>query len=125
MDEDRFKITGKLDAFVQLELLRRLTPALPLMDIYTNEENKGKDKTMLTSILLGRLSDDASSFVVKTCLSVVHMVDGNGAFPIIVKGTIMYQTIELSEILSIVGAVLEDNLGNFFRTVQTGLAQEG
>jgi hypothetical protein len=117
----RFLITGKLNAFDQLDIIRKLSNVLPIIDGVVRDENKGKEKSVLIVMALGMISDEHNDYIVKKCLSLVSMMqEGNsGAAKILVNGNLMFSDITLKDILDITAKVIEDNLGDFFSTARS------
>ena len=75
IDGKHYSTTGQLDAFTQLHVARKLSPALGGIEGLVKEENADKDKSILTVITLSYLSDADVDFVIKKCLGVVLKSD--------------------------------------------------
>ena len=58
--QDKFSLSGKMNAFEQLNLARKLTAGLSMADGMVRPENRSKDRTILAVLLLGQLSDKDS-----------------------------------------------------------------
>lgn len=114
----KYQITGSLNAFDQLNIARKLSPAFPLIDGVVRKENSGKDKGILITMALGMLSDDNSNYIVEKCLSIVTRAQDGGGVParIYVNGNIMFDDIKLKDILDITVQVIEENIGDFLNT---------
>jgi hypothetical protein len=110
--------TGKLDAFTALHLARKLGPSLPIVEGLVLPENASKDKSILTVLMLSHISDTDSEFVIRKSLNVVGRIGEDGRPQKIQTpdGTLMFDDIQLAEILELTVAVIEENLGDFFRT---------
>lgn len=120
-----YSTSGKLDAFSQLHVARKLGPALGAVDSLTRPDNSGKDKSLLTVLILAQINDADSEFVVKKCLSVVvRRQEGSLAKVQSSDGQLMFQDIPLEGLLQLTVAVIEENLGDFFRTSLARLGQE-
>ena len=120
-----YSTTAKLDAFTQLHVARKLGAALPVVDGLVRQENAGKDKTLLSLLMLSNISDADADFVVKKCLGVVVRNSGNQPAKIQTPyGELMFDDISLAAVLDLAVAVIEENLGDFFRTSLGRLAQE-
>lgn len=119
----RFTISRKLTAFEQLAIVRRLTPALPLVDVLLKKSNEAQDKKVLVAMLLGRISDEDNEHIVNKCLGAVSVRDGAALFPLMKGAALMYHDIEMTDILDIVAEVIEENMGNFFRIALTDSSQ--
>lgn len=115
-------LTEKLNAFDQLTLVRKLSPAIPVVDGLIREENKAKDKNLLTVLMLGQLSDADSEYVVKKCLSVVSRVQETGTAKVqSPTGQLMFDDMSMADILQLVSQVIEVNVGDFLRTALSDL----
>lgn len=117
-------LTGKIDTFTQLHLARKLGPALPIVEGLIDPRNAEKDKSVLTVLMLSHISDVDTDFVIRKCMSVVHRKQGEGK-PAKVQapdGTLMFDDISLSDMLELTVAVIEENLGDFFRTALASMA---
>jgi len=116
---------GKLDAFAQLHIARKLGPALPIVEGLVSAENAGKSKSLLIVLMLSHINDTDTEYVVKKCLSVVGRKQVSGQFAKIqsADGSLMFDDISMSDLLELTVAVIEENLGDFFRTALADLAQ--
>lgn len=121
----RVYLIGKLDAFSQLHVARKLGPAVPLVQGMVDLANASKDKALLSVLMLGHISDVDADFVVRKCLSVVTRREDTGALAKIQtpNGDLMFQDISMGDILALTNAVIEENLGDFFRTALASLAE--
>ena len=119
-------VTGKVDTFTQLHLARKLGPSIPIVEGLIDPRNAEKDKAVLTVLMLSHISDVDAEFVIRKCLSVVHRRQGDGK-PAKVQspdGTLMFDDITLSQMLELTVAVIEENLGDFFRTALASMAAQ-
>lgn len=108
---------GPLDVFSQLNIARRLTPVSPVIEGLTNPENEGKDFTILVILMLGKLRDEDSDFVIRKCLQAVRINTNDQWFPIVnAQGGLQYQHIGMKLMVDLATAVILENLGDFFRT---------
>ena len=113
----QYLTSGKLNAFDQLTIARKLSPAFPIVDGIIRKENSGKNMNILVVMALGMLSDESSKIVIDKCLSVVTRVEpGQPPARITVNGNLMFTDIELDDILKLTAQVIEENLGNFLTT---------
>lgn len=114
--------TIEMDAFTQFHIARKLGAAIPIIDGLTRKENATKDKQLLLVLMFGQLSDVDADFVVQKCLSLVLIKQGNDWAKVKNdKGQLMFDTITMAEILKLAMAVIEENLGDFFRTTLADL----
>ena len=122
----KYVSNGKLDAFTQLHIARKLGPAFPMVEGLVDKENLSKDKTLLMVVALSRLNDADTEYVVKKSLGVVSRIGSDGQ-PFIIQtreGHLMFDDLVLSDILKITIEVLEENLGDFFRGALSALTQK-
>lgn len=120
-----YSLSQKLDAFTQLHVARKLGPALPIVEGLVDERNAGKDKTVLTVLMLAQLSDADTEFVIRKCLGVVvrHQSGGRPAKIQSPDGSLMFDDIDMQTMLDLTIAVIEENLGDFFRTALQRMAE--
>lgn len=124
---------GKLDAFAQLHVSRKIAPVLPklfpvLARLQVGATGLGTDLDQLAEVL-GPLADAMASMpkddvdlVVSACLGVVSRKQGDALYsPIWRNGVIMFEDIDLAVMLPIVVNVVRDSLGNFI----SGLLSSG
>jgi hypothetical protein len=125
MSIEQYQITGKLNAFDQLNVARKLSPALPIVDGLVREENAGKDMGILVVYILSQLPDKDSAYVVEKCLSVVARKNPDGQLSKVMSsgGVLMFDDVNMKDILDITAKIIEDNLGDFLRTALPNLAQ--
>jgi hypothetical protein len=97
---------GKVDTFTQLHLARKLGPSIPIIDGLIDHRNAEKNKDLLTVLMFSHISDTDVEFVIRKCLSVVHRRQDDGK-PV---------NIDLSQMMEITVKVINENLGDFFRT---------
>ena len=119
-------VVGSLDTFTQLNIARKITPAMPLVDGLVKTANAEKDLSLLFLMALSQLDDQASEFVMRTCLKAVSVKQETGwakvASP---QGELMFADLTVQELLHLVVKVIEVHLGDFFRTALGSLATSG
>lgn len=122
----QYNTKGKLDAFAQLHLARKLAPALPIIEGMVDAKNAEKEKSLLTVLMLSHISDADSEFVMKKCLSVVGVRQSDGKYANLQTsdGKLMFDDTPMQDILELAVAVIEENLGDFFRTSLASLAEQ-
>jgi hypothetical protein len=121
---------GKLDAFAQLHVSRKIAPVLPkLLPILALLPKTGDAVDLgqmgailepLTGVLAAMPKDDVD-LVVTACLSVVQRKQGATWAPVWRSGTLMFEDIELAVLVQVVVQVIRGSLGNFmqgFRSVE-------
>lgn len=121
-----FSTTGQLPLTDQFYIARKLGAVMPLVDPMLAADNVQKDKTLLTLLMLGNLQDDVANVVTTKCLSVVTTQDdkGNVCKLTAPNGSFMFQDIGVQDILQLTAKVVEENLGDFFRTALGNLSDQ-
>jgi len=108
----------KLDTFSQLHLARKLAPALPIVEGMLSEEEDASSRGLLSILLFSKLDEKESEFVVNKCLSMVVRQQDKGFVKLQApNGSFMFDDLDLDAILQLTVLVIEENLGDFFRTV--------
>lgn len=117
---------NKLSLTDQFVIARKLGAVMPLIGPMVTPDNVAKDKTLLTLLMLGSLSDEVSAFVTNKCLSVVTTQDdkGNVCKLTAPNGSFMFLDITVQDILEVTAKVIEENLGDFFRTALGNLSDQ-
>ncbi len=111
---------GKLDAFKQFHIARRLAPVLTSWAEVTKTQKApepGSEMDALKPIIdaVSKLSDADTDFVIHTCLAVVMRRDGERWANVrSSNGMLMYQDITMADMLILVYSVVEENLASFF-----------
>ena len=119
-----YQIHGKLNAFDQLLIARKLAPAMALVEGVVHENNADKDLSILTVMALSYLSDPDSDIVVNKCLSlIVRIQDGVPPTKLIVQGTLQFSDLTMKDLLDITAEVIKANLGDFLNTALPSLRQ--
>lgn len=121
---------GKLNALQQFHLTRRLGPVLVVAGISLDMLRKGMkvDIGDLVAIagpvmdIVSRMSDEDSEYIVFMCLGVCRMKQGDSWAPLLSPESkqLMFQNMEMPEMLRVALEVIKVNLGNFL----TGLGDE-
>lgn len=115
--------TGKLDAFKQFHVARRLAPVLlalggaaaGMMKVIAGAGDEEAMKAMSPMAeVLANMSDADSEYVLHTCLAVAQRQSGAGWANVFIPGAgLAFQDIDLSAMIQIAVATLRENLGNF------------
>ena len=122
LNDQEYSTTGKLNVHEQLNLARKLGSAIAVVEGMTDPANEGKDKAILSVLMLANVSDSDSDFIVKKCLSVVTRRQATSWAKVqTADGHMMFDDMTLSTMLELTVAVIEENLGDFFRTALGGL----
>ncbi len=116
--------TRQLSAFAQLALARKLTPAVPILSGMVDKNNADKDRSLLVLLALAKLDDQEADYVMKTCLAVVSRVDHGQHAPLMARdGGLMYDDVTIAQMMELAMGVIEENLGDFFRSALANLGQ--
>jgi len=119
--------TGKLDAFTQFHLVRKLMPLFSgLGESFANLSGQqiGGDSwwKQLGPIAhaVAEMTKEDSEWILRTCLGVVSVWNGRQYTPITTpQGQLMFDTMEMTTMLQLAFTVIQDNLGSFFPAPQT------
>lgn len=122
--EERKYRTGKLDAFKQFHLVRKLMPlfsglgeTFAHMPAQTGGDDFWKSLAPIAQAV-SEMSTEDSEWIVKTCLSVVTVWNGRSWTPIMTNGQLMFDDMEMMAMIQLSFAVIQDNLGSFFPGAQ-------
>ena len=117
----RYRTIGKLNAFKQLHLFRRLMPLLAGMGASLRAMPTSTSDPSFWSALgpiansLREMSEADSEWVLKTCLSTCQVWNGSGwAAMTASNGELMFQDMGLRPMLELSLMVIQENLGDFF-----------
>lgn len=126
---------GKLNAFQQLHVSRKVGPLIPalvpaFMALSSGEKAPG-DWGVLVELAgpfasaLAEMPDEVVEYVAGTCLSVVQRRQGRTWAPVWSPQakTIMFDDVDLATLLPLVVRVITDNLGPFIQGLLTGQMQ--
>jgi hypothetical protein len=121
--------TGKLDAFKQFHLFRKLMPLFSGMGTSAATQVTqaaaaagASDEVIQWSSLgpiaqaVAEMSQGDSEFIIKTCLGVCQRKNPAGTWVRVTanNGELMFEDIDLMGMLQLTFAVIQDNLGGFF-----------
>jgi hypothetical protein len=106
---------GRIDARKQFHVARRLAPLLAGM-------SGVPDKSAGFAAFLGPLTDALSSmsdedvdYVLDVCLGVCQRIQPNGhPAPVMVRGGLMFEDIDMGQMIQLAVKVIQENLGGFF-----------
>ena len=128
--------TGRIDARKQFSIFKRLAPILQelvtaVREISPDGAPPDTSSPEAQNAFLEKLSgplaasfkqidDDDSNYIIDVCLNVCERASGGGWAPLMRGGALMFDDLryDLSTQLSLTFAVLRENLGNFFSSVQ-------
>ena len=107
---------GRIDARKQFHVARRLAPLLAGMGSVA-DKNAGFAAFLgpLTDALSG-MSDEDVDYVLDACLSVCQRLQPNGqGAPIVSRGGgLMFEDIDMGQMIRLAVKVIQENLGGFF-----------
>ena len=111
LGEHRYRI-GRLDAFTQLFIVRRLLPGLGKLTDYAGD---GPGQSLaLAAEAFASLRDEDMRYIVDTCLEAVERRQpGGGWAPLRSRGALMYD-MGLADMLRLSYHVMAENLRDFF-----------
>lgn len=123
---------GKLDAFTQLHIVRRLTPCIGKLAALVGAEsdaqvNAGNLDAILTPLTqaVAALSDADTEYIINACLDVTERRQQGGGFAgVRVNGVTMY-TLSLPEMLQVTYNVIKANLEDFIAALPSGFDAQG
>ena len=123
---------GKLGAFEQLHVGRKLAPllahAIPaLMELSQKSDDTKPDFGMLVfsaaaipmAEVLCRMTKEDVDFVVTECCSVCQRKQAKNWAKVMANGNLMFHDIEADTLIRLTQAVVEVSLGRFFPTAQS------
>lgn len=125
---------GKLDAFKQFHITRRLAPILfalgqgmsslaPEKQVTEGAEQvvqAGAEEAIFKAFrpiadVLAKMSDEDTEYVLAQCLNVCSKQQGSGWAPVRVAGRLMFEDMSMQVMMRLTVATIQENLGNFFR----------
>ena len=121
---------GKLGAFEQLHVGRKLAPllahAIPALIEINGADDRPNMEMLLFSAaaipmadVLCRMAKEDVDFVVAECLAVCQRKQAKNWAKVFVNGHLMFQDIEVDTLIALTQAVIEVSLGRFFPTGQS------
>lgn len=117
--------TGKLDAFEQFHVTRRVAPIFGMLGITASQIAKYSDKqapeadsfaAMLPVVFeqVAAMREEDVDYVLKTCLSKCQRQQGDRYAPVMTQGKLMFMDIEMPTMIQLVLVTMQENLGGFF-----------
>ncbi len=115
--------SGKMDAFRQFHVSRRLAPVLSGLAASAAAGAGGDSDHEFAAFLqplvngIASMSDADCDYVLHACLGVVKRQQGNAWAPIFITqgNSLMFDDIDLAVMLQIASRVIQDNFGNFIQ----------
>jgi len=121
---------GRLNAITQFHVTRRLGPALVVAGVTFKMMMEGMKASLDDWVavagpimeVVSRMSDEDVDYVIFTCLSVVRRREGDRWAPLLAGDgkTLMYQDLDMAEMLRLTVEVLRGNLANFAKGLSAG-----
>lgn len=114
---------GKLDAFTQFHIARRLAPIQLAMGVSAGElaTKASADEATIAAAIMGPIADivskmpqDDVDYILKTCLGAVSRQQGESYARVLVSGALMFSDITMQVMLRLAIAVIKENLDGFF-----------
>lgn len=130
--EHAYRTDRKLDVFKQASIVRRIAPlfaGLAGSMGATAPSDVGAallDNMTPIAEALAQMKDEDSDYLIKTCLSVVvrQMAGGTGWSRMLsTTGDLMFEDVDLIEVMQIVWRVLEESLAGFFQGLGTASSE--
>lgn len=123
---------GKLDAFKQFHLSRRIAPIIPtLIPVFVKvmrDGGIGEDLLGLVEVItpftegLASMPDEAAEYVLTVCLSACQRQTGQTWAPVWSQAAnaCMFDDMDIAQMMQIVAHVVQDSLGSFISGFLTG-----
>jgi len=114
---------GKLDAFKQFHIVRRLTPIFATLknlkfieDAATGTKKIDIKETDLTPVAdaLSSLSDEDSEYIINTCMNVCQRKQASGWVKVRSNGGLMFEDMDMPVLLQLTWNVIIENFSGFF-----------
>ena len=117
--------TGKLNAFQQMHVSRRLAPILIALgksakEVLAVPEGAGQDDAAVMAFgpvadALANMPEDDVNYVINTALSVTTRKQGNLYSKVLQSnGNLMFEDMGAAELMQLTVAVIRENIGGFF-----------
>ena len=123
LNEHTYVTTNKLDIMTQFHVARKLGPALSAIEGLVNPDTLQAETDLLLLLIMSKLPDEDAEYVTRKCLGNVFRLQGNTKAKIMDgKGGLMFEDINLEDIMRLTVTVINESLGDFFRTALGNLA---
>jgi len=105
---------GRMDAKKKFHVARRLAPLLPAMSALHSGGDMMKSLAPVAESL-SRMSEEDTDYVIDACLSVCQRLQPAGGWAPITAagGRLMFQDIDMPEMIQLTVQAIRDNIGNF------------
>lgn len=114
---DHFYRIGTMDARKQFHVARRLAPVLAGLSESAGKSGGGLAKQIMPiAEALSKMSDEDVDYVLDTCLAVCQRAQGGGQFASVCasNGGLMFQDIDMPQMIQLTVAVIQGNMSGFF-----------
>ena len=114
---------GRLDAFTQFHIARRLAPIQLAMGVSAAElaQKATADESTIAAAIMGPIADimskmpqDDVDYILKSSLTVVSRKQGESWAKVFVSGGLMFDDIRMKEMVRLTIAVIKENMDGFF-----------
>ena len=114
---------GKMNALSQFHVSRRLGPILATMGVSLQTLSGGFKPDLMdfaavlgpATAMMAKMTDEDTNYIIFNCLTVVQRKQGDGWANICSDGGLMFEDIEMPDLIRLVVDVLHFNLGNFLQ----------
>lgn len=122
---------GKLDAFKQFHVSRKISPLLPaLVPVFLRVTKNGgvsKDLSGVAELLtpfadgLAGMTDETAEYIISTCLSVIQRKNGDVWAPVwsLSGKCCMFDDVDMGVMIPLIVRVIQDSLGPFIQGMLT------
>lgn len=119
---------GRLDARKQFHVARRLAPVLAGLSGGAEKSGGGLMKQLMPiADALSKMADEDVDYVLDTCLSVCQRAQQGGQYAPVTahNGGLMFQDIDMAQMIQLTVAVIQGNMAGFFGAAPADLPVAG
>lgn len=111
LQDQQYRTSGKLDAFKQLHVVRRLAPLLGSLD-----SAREADVFQALAVAMAGMADADVDFVLFACLALVQRKQGDSWVAVFMPATklMQFDDIDMACMMQMIIRVLQENLASFF-----------
>ena len=138
LNNHNYRING-LNTFDQAKVLKRISPMVPviasvLIDLAHRAKTDEDQEISFNDIavmakpvidVFSAMPDDDMEFVLKICLSAVMIQVGKEWHPVMSSGQLMYDHIDMADMMVMAYLVIRDDISNFTAKIVTNLIGVG
>ncbi|MGE4191787.1 MAG: phage tail assembly chaperone [Pseudodesulfovibrio sp.] len=113
--KDKSYRVGRMDARRQFHVVRRLTPLLSgLTDLAALKSDPLAALGPIAETIAAMKDQDAD-YIIDACLAVTERQQAAGGWAKVMQhGSLMFEDLDMADMLRLAGACLQENLGGFF-----------